>query len=184
MAHPTYLVKSQVRTDIHPSQAPAAGKPQQGKISKGSAQPAPVIKPVGASSNYTAKDLTSVIPAPGQEQDSVAAAPSSSHASSKAHSIRSHHMDRAKQSQGTGAGGKQPAERNASQVDQPGLSGPQENALPGYQVSCAVLQAVPHRWSCCHMFDPCPCPSIGLRPVFHKTRCSQPCRKLSCCCSK
>ena len=113
------------------------GKAQQGRQTGASAQPAPVINPVGASSNYTNKGLVSVNHQPSaarQGQGSVAAAPSSSHSGSTACAASSDHVDRASSDLGASADDSLPAVGNASQVDHPGLSGPQENALPGYQV--------------------------------------------------
>ena len=98
--------------------------------------PAPAINPVGASSNYTNKGLTSVNKSPAATQGSAVAAPSSSCADSGARMsvVTGERVDQARHSAAKTAADERPAESNTSQLDQPGLSGPQENALPGYQV--------------------------------------------------
>ena len=97
-------------------------------------RPAPAINPVGASSNYTNKGLTSVNKSSAATQGSAVAAPSSSRAGSGAHTITGERVDQARYTAAKAAADEPPAESNTSQLDQPGLSGPKENALPGYQV--------------------------------------------------
>ena len=104
-------------------------------------RPAPVINPVGASSNYTNKGLTSVNKSPAATQGNAVAAPSSSRADSDFHMITGEHVDQAHLTEAKKAADEPPAELNTSQLDKPGLSGPQENALPGYQVINLLLFA-------------------------------------------
>ena len=62
------------------------------------------------------------------------AAPISSRADSDAHIVTGKHVDPAHHREAKTAADEPPAEMNTSQLGKPGLSGPQENALPGYQV--------------------------------------------------
>lgn len=111
------------------------------KQQQASMHSAPVINPVGASSNYTNQGLTSVnkSSAATHGQGRPVAASSSSHADSDAHAITGEHVDQAHHRAAKTAADEPPAEMSTSQLDKPGLSGPQENALPGYQVIHLIL---------------------------------------------
>ena len=120
-----------VHTQVKAGTASMPHKQQQAPT-----HPAPAINPVGASSNYTNKGLTSVNKSPAATQGSAVAAPSSSRADSGARMsvVTGEGVDQACHTAAKTAADEPPAESNTSQLDQPGLSGPKENALPGYQV--------------------------------------------------
>lgn len=93
---------------------------------------APAINPVGASSNYSSNRLQ---PVPGKAQPGhVVAAPSSRKKQPGSHAIHSSSVDTAKHGNAATASKQVSADGVASQLDQPGLSGPQDSALPAYQL--------------------------------------------------
>ena len=139
------MMHLQVKAGTAPLQAPAPDRQQQGRPSQASPQTAPVINPVGASSNYTNKGLVSVkTPSSASCGQSVAvAAPSNSRAGSHAHVVTGERVDQAQHGEAMTAADTPPAETNTSQLDNRGRSGSQENALPGYQV-CCIMFLTPH----------------------------------------
>ena len=141
---------------------PAPHKQQQA-----SAHPAPVINPVGASSNYTNKGLTSVAKssAAAQGQGRAVAPPSSSHADSDTHVISGEHVDQARHREAKTAADEPPAGMNTSRLDKPGLSGPQENSLPGYQVINLLFDSKTASKHASSARDTC-CPQ-SCRSVLH-----------------
>ena len=87
---------------------------------------------MGASSSYSKSSLK---PVPGTaRQGQTIAAPSSSHSHAKLHAVSHSSVDTAKHGGAATAADQAPPDSAVSQVDHPGLSGPQENALPAYQV--------------------------------------------------
>ena len=121
--------------------APTPHKRHQGTTSEASTQPALVINPVGASSNYTNSGFTSVNKptAAAKSQGAAVAASSSSRAGSGTHVVSGEHVDQAHHGEAHTAADEPSAEMTASQLDKPGLAGPQETALPAYQVCCLSL---------------------------------------------
>lgn len=118
--------------------APTPRKQHESTTSEASTQPALVINPVGASSNYTNAGFTSVNKptAATQGQGTAVAAPSSSCAGSDTHVVSGKHVDQAHHGEAKTTADEPSAEMNTSQLDRPGLAGPQGTALPGYQVCC------------------------------------------------
>lgn len=99
-----------------------------------SSQPAPVINAVGASSNYTKQSLTPVgssNPPPHAAQGGAPAAPISTQ--SQNHHVTSSNVDMASHD-AAAAADERGLEGTTTRLDKPGLSDPQDIALPGYQV--------------------------------------------------
>lgn len=139
--------KETAMVQVNSGTAPKAHKQHQSMTSGASTQPALVISPVGASSNYTNMGFTSVNKptAATQGPGTAAAASSSSHADYGAHVVSGKHVDLAHYGEAQTAADEPSAEMNSSQLDKPGLAGPQETTLPGYQVCCLSF---PGLWVC------------------------------------
>lgn len=141
------LMHLQVKAGTAPLQAPAPDRQQQGRPSQASPQTAPVINPVGASSNYTNKGLVSVkTPSSASCGQSVAvAAPSSSRAGSHAHVVTGERVDQAQHGEATTAADTPPAETNTSQLDKPAGLVPRRMHCRAtrYAASCSSLLILP-----------------------------------------
>lgn len=112
----------QVRSTTANKQAPG-GHP--------ASQPVQAINPVGASSNYSNTNLKPVGTA---QQGQTLAGPSSSQTQSGAHAVNASNVDTARHGDAATTTAGAAPDGIASQVDHPGLSGPQDSALPAYQV--------------------------------------------------
>ena len=98
--------------------------------------PAPVINPIGACSNYTKQSWTPVgssNPHPHQAQGGLTAAPNSN-TQSHSHNVTDSNVDLTSRGDAASAADEPGLESTTSCLDRPGLSHPQDNALPEYQV--------------------------------------------------
>lgn len=109
--------------------------------------PAPVINPIGASSNYTKQSSTPVgssNPPPHQAQGGLTAAPNSN-TQSHSHNVTGSNVDLTSCGDAASAADEPGLESTTSCLDRPGLSDPQDNALPEYQV--ILLARVSYIWN-------------------------------------
>ncbi|DBA84166.1 TPA: hypothetical protein ACH3X1_006633 [Trebouxia sp. C0004] len=100
-----------------------------------SCQPAPVINPMGASSNHTKQSLTPVGNSnspPNRAQGGPTAAPSSTQ--SQNHVVTGSNADLAGHGDAASVADEPGPKTSTNRLDKPGLSDSQDNALPGYQV--------------------------------------------------
>ena len=132
------------------TQVQGDGRQANQKQPQGSAQPAPVINPVGASSNYTNSSLSPVDGTSTHAQHGTVAAPSSANA--EAHKVYGGSVDLAKPGDAATAADDPAVVSNTSRLDKPGLSDPLENQLPGYQARMCCLFPSHHHHHHHHVF--------------------------------
>ena len=94
-------------------------------------RPVAAINPVGASSNYS---NTRLQPVGTAQQGQSLAAPSSSQRQTGAYAVSTSNVDTARHGDAATTSIGAAPDGIASQVDHPGLSGPQDAALPAYQL--------------------------------------------------
>ncbi|KAL0041833.1 hypothetical protein WJX79_005958 [Trebouxia sp. C0005] len=108
-----------------PHQVKAQSHKSQLDSPQASSQPAPVINPVGASSNYTKQSLAPVAGNPTAALSSI---------QSQNFGVTGSNVDLASHGDAATAADEPGPETSTSRLDKPGLPDPQDNALPGYQV--------------------------------------------------